>query len=252
MSKRPYISTGHAAKLLGVTPDTVLKWIKRGRLVALRTAGGHFRIPREQIDSLVEALSSSASQAQKSPPQHCWEHFAADGSVAPECRSCLVHRSRADHCWELMRYPKEAGFTACFHVKTTCDACEYFRERQHAPVRLLIVTDSAELRRRVSAGVEAQSRFRVEFASHGYDCSLQVERFRPELVVIDGSLAVDECAALCTHLANDVRIPGVKIVLAATRAGKVMERAPGVVGEVGSGFELRDLLAWVGPGTGGE
>lgn len=242
MSKRPYISTGHAAKLLGVTPDTVLKWVKKGRLIAMRTAGGHFRIPREQIDCLVETQSTSPSSGSDRPQMNCWEFFAEGGEVAANCKGCLVHRSRATRCWELARYPKEAGFNSCFHNKGPCSSCPFFREKQKAPVRLLVVSDNAELRRRLATQAETQTRFRVEFAAHGYDCSAQVDRFRPEMVLIDGTLPVDQCAGLCMHLASDPRIPGVKIIMASPRTGRVVDRAPGVVGEVAHPVSLDDVV----------
>jgi excisionase family DNA binding protein len=37
--QRNLLSTGRAAELCSVTPDTILKWIKRGRLSGVRTAG---------------------------------------------------------------------------------------------------------------------------------------------------------------------------------------------------------------------
>ena len=45
----PYLlTTGQAAKLCEVVPDTILKWIRKGRLRGTRTAGGHYRInPRD-------------------------------------------------------------------------------------------------------------------------------------------------------------------------------------------------------------
>ena len=44
--KSNLLTTGQAAKLCSVTPDTILKWLKRGRLNGVRTAGGHYRIER--------------------------------------------------------------------------------------------------------------------------------------------------------------------------------------------------------------
>ena len=46
------LSTGDVAKLFGVTPDAVLKWIKKGKLPATRTAGGHYRVTREACTAL--------------------------------------------------------------------------------------------------------------------------------------------------------------------------------------------------------
>ena len=43
------LTTGKAARFCSVKPDTVLKWIKKGRLPAARTAGGHYRIEEQDL-----------------------------------------------------------------------------------------------------------------------------------------------------------------------------------------------------------
>ena len=53
------LSTGKVAKLLSVTPDTVLKWIKNGQLPATRTAGGHYRIAQRDLDAPVATRPSA-------------------------------------------------------------------------------------------------------------------------------------------------------------------------------------------------
>jgi excisionase family DNA binding protein len=44
-----YLTTFEAAKLISVTPDSILKWIKSGKLAAFRTPGGHYRINIDNI-----------------------------------------------------------------------------------------------------------------------------------------------------------------------------------------------------------
>jgi excisionase family DNA binding protein len=227
--------------MLGVTPDTVLKWIKRGKLVAMRTAGGHFRIPREQLDCLLEARSS---QKAKSGTVCCWEYFATDGHLSTECPDCLVYKSRATRCFELVQIPKQSGFHGCFHYKGDCRSCPYYNEQLQAPVKVLVVSDSMDLRQRLLAQA-SRTRFKLEFAAHGYDCSAQVERFRPEMVVIDCALSAAVVAGLCMHLVSDPRVPGIKVVLAQARAGRSVDRAPGVVGELRHPFELTELERFV-------
>lgn len=56
-----YISTGKAARLLGVTPNTLRSWDKQGKLTSTRTPGGHrlFSVKKLQI-FLGDSLSSLA------------------------------------------------------------------------------------------------------------------------------------------------------------------------------------------------
>ena len=39
------LSTGKVAKIFGVSSNTVLNWIKEGKLDAVKTPGGHYRVP---------------------------------------------------------------------------------------------------------------------------------------------------------------------------------------------------------------
>jgi excisionase family DNA binding protein len=55
--KKPeLISTGDAARACGVSTQTIVNWIRQGRLKAATTGGGRFRV---HVDSLVEFLKSS-------------------------------------------------------------------------------------------------------------------------------------------------------------------------------------------------
>lgn len=44
-----FISTGEAAKMLRVSPKTVARWAKDGRLPHILTLGGHRRFPRSAV-----------------------------------------------------------------------------------------------------------------------------------------------------------------------------------------------------------
>src|SRR4030042_6445009 len=73
------LSTGKASKLLSVTPDTILKWIKQDKLPALRTAGGHYRVSQEAINALLSQSEETFSASQPAPEEpllYCWEFFA--------------------------------------------------------------------------------------------------------------------------------------------------------------------------------
>jgi excisionase family DNA binding protein len=51
-----YIRTAEAAKILRVSPKTVSRWAKEGRLPHVVTLGGHRRFPAAAIRQLADKL----------------------------------------------------------------------------------------------------------------------------------------------------------------------------------------------------
>jgi excisionase family DNA binding protein len=51
-----YLKTAEVADILHVSPKTVTRWAKDGRLPHSRTLGGHRRFPSSQIRKLAEGL----------------------------------------------------------------------------------------------------------------------------------------------------------------------------------------------------
>jgi len=47
------LSPRQAALRLGITYPTIKQWIYRGKLKAVKTPGGHYRIPESELDSLL-------------------------------------------------------------------------------------------------------------------------------------------------------------------------------------------------------
>jgi excisionase family DNA binding protein len=64
--RRSYLTGAQAAERLHVSPKTVSRWAKQGRLEHLRTLGGHRRYDPDYIDRLAEELTASTGQ----PDQH--------------------------------------------------------------------------------------------------------------------------------------------------------------------------------------
>ena len=80
--KKPeLLSTGEVARLCGVTRDAVLKWIKKGKLPATQTPGGHFRIPRE-------ACQGMAMEGPHEKPVVTHEGAPAESGPSPEKHRC--------------------------------------------------------------------------------------------------------------------------------------------------------------------
>jgi excisionase family DNA binding protein len=57
MAKETYLRTSEVAMMLQVSPKTVARWAKEGRLPYLATLGGHRRFPASHINRLVGSLT---------------------------------------------------------------------------------------------------------------------------------------------------------------------------------------------------
>jgi excisionase family DNA binding protein len=52
MSDSQFLTRSEVAKMLGVSPNTVTRWAREGRLACLVTLGGHHRFDREVVEQL--------------------------------------------------------------------------------------------------------------------------------------------------------------------------------------------------------
>ncbi len=51
---REYLRAAEAAALLHVSPKTISRWAKEGRVAHVVTLGGHRRFPRGEIEALAQ------------------------------------------------------------------------------------------------------------------------------------------------------------------------------------------------------
>lgn len=58
--QRGPVTVSALARSLGVAARTVREWCEQGKLTALRTVGGHWRIPREEADRLLGGRARAA------------------------------------------------------------------------------------------------------------------------------------------------------------------------------------------------
>jgi excisionase family DNA binding protein len=56
-----YLHTAEVADILHVSPKTVSRWAKEGKLPFLKTLGGHRRYPEAEICELAEGLREEAT-----------------------------------------------------------------------------------------------------------------------------------------------------------------------------------------------
>jgi excisionase family DNA binding protein len=57
-----YLSRSAVSRLLGVSPNTVTRWAREGRLPCQVTLGGHHRFDRQFIEQLRQSLHRAGSR----------------------------------------------------------------------------------------------------------------------------------------------------------------------------------------------
>jgi excisionase family DNA binding protein len=91
---RPSITTAQAAELLGVSPQTVQKWVDAGHLSAWRTVGGHRRVDAESVQRMIDARSGNpagtASAGAASADTGAHQGTSGAGRAAPGQLSIVV------------------------------------------------------------------------------------------------------------------------------------------------------------------
>jgi excisionase family DNA binding protein len=60
-----YLQTAEVAAMLHVSPKTVARWAKEGKLPFMRTLGGHRRYPEAKIQELLDQLRDPGSAVRR-------------------------------------------------------------------------------------------------------------------------------------------------------------------------------------------
>lgn len=61
-----FLTRAGVAKLLGVSPNTVTRWAREGRLPCLVTLGGHHRFDRDHVEQLRKGLTRAGDAPRES------------------------------------------------------------------------------------------------------------------------------------------------------------------------------------------
>ena len=64
------ITTTDAGEKLGVTGMTIRRWIRAGKLEAIRTVGRQIRVKESSVDALLNELSDVNPLPETQPKQH--------------------------------------------------------------------------------------------------------------------------------------------------------------------------------------
>ena len=220
------LTTGKVAQRCSVKPDTVLKWIKKGRLRAVRTMGGHFRVDERDLVPLLENVEDDEDRIDNAPacahpPLRCWEYMSDDSQE--ECQTCSAFRVHAAWCFQLVKLTHAAGHNKKFCTGSCLD-CPYYRRTHGLPTNVLVLTRDQALIQRIANGNHECLAFR--YARTGYDASAIMSVFRPALVVVDEYVLSNGDAGLVEALAADPRIPGVRILIGAREGSTYSRLAP--------------------------
>ena len=238
------LTTGKAARLCSVKPDTVLKWIKKGRLRASRTAGGHYRVEERDVTSLLAQDHTGDQEWEQrttlcSRPMRCWEYM--NHGPGTECQDCVVYQVRSGLCFRMANVVKGTAHAKKF-CTGVCQECPYYRRVNGLPTNVLVVTrDEAliqDLARRTNVAID------FRFARGGYDASAIVAVFRPAFLVLDQAVLESMGVALLEAMASDPRTAGARI-LVAVRKGLMgcHVRSSAVYAVVEEPFKADDIVS---------
>ena len=231
------VSTGQAAKLCSVTPDTILKWIKNNKIEAVQTAGGHYRIIREKLKPYMVV---SLEHIKENPLQinYCWQYHSDKDDVNEGCRECMIFKSKAEKCYLVAGLGENAGHSQTF-CTTSCYECDYFHLMNSSPISVLIISENEQLKQKLQR--EVKGNLTLKFACCGYDTSMIIQEFRPDYIIIDESMVNSNPDEICKHILNDPRVHGSQIVLAIAQQRAEKKIPEGVCASIRIPFNASDM-----------
>jgi len=238
------LTTGKAARICSVKPDTVLKWIKKGVLPATRTMGGHYRVEEQDLIQVLAPEEGDGRGEDKtlcSRPMRCWEYLS--NSPGAECQECVVYKTHATWCFRLVGVVKGTGHARRF-CSGLCQECPYYRRVHGLPANVLVVSKDEVLIRELAKNENDAVTFR--FARRGYDASATIAVFRPAFVVVDQAVVEELGITLLDALSADSRARGARVIVAVRKGSmglRTHNRA--VYATIEEPFRADDLAAIV-------
>ena len=212
--KKLFLTTTEAATMLFVAPDTVLKWVKAGKIKSYRAPGGHSRIPLESVTALLAEQNGDdfwlEPKSHKSY-QYCWQQLDPDSKIKDDCKKCLNYIYRTERCYKLRKSSDGIG---CIRIgcDMSCEECDYYKLVCDQVLNVLIMSES-----RKTLSDRPKPNFiqdmKIEFVADEYECSYIIEKFRADYFMIDLALGLKRIWTFCRHLYNDPRIPFARIIL---------------------------------------
>jgi excisionase family DNA binding protein len=88
-----YMTTTELARLCGVSRFTIINWIKRGRIKAIRTIGRHYRIPVSEALSLLRTFEEKKQTSSSRSGGHFRQQTPTTNDVE-ERGNCLTSNEK--------------------------------------------------------------------------------------------------------------------------------------------------------------
>jgi len=220
--QRDYYTTTEAAKLLSVSPDTVLKWVRAGKISSYLTPGGHARIPKEAVAQLlpnghrINATPQNQDKVRGHKFRYCWDYYAGRGQLKGDCLKCGTYLNRENRCYEV-RQNKTRFAELPLNCNIKCEDCEIHKLTEDNEVYVLLVSPSESLKEIISEE-ENQSAIALKVVSSEYECAAAIDKFRPDFIIIDSAMGAPTSKELCLSLMNDKRIPFKRIIICSRKS----------------------------------
>lgn len=247
---KAYFSTGEVASYCGVTPNAVFKWVQEGKIAANRTPGGHIRISRLSLQNFLKGKRSKASLLNRSRIyQYCWEFHSRFGRIQDNCRKCIVYKSRANRCYELVKFADEIGHSKVYCVNS-CHECDYYDMVHGELFKILVITESNDMKRTFQ-NYSNENECSVLFAENEYQCSTIIESYRPDYIIIDcrdinnTNKNSEFYQAFIENISNDLRIPLAHIIIVGKTSLCTTDSNDRISSYVEEPFSVKALLEFV-------
>ncbi|MEZ5358202.1 MAG: helix-turn-helix domain-containing protein [Candidatus Zixiibacteriota bacterium] len=212
---KTYYTTSEVARLLSVSADTVLKWVRAGKILSYRTPGGHSRIPIEAVKALLPDKSKVCRPARLEMDfptyKYCWEFNAGPDGAKRECLECVAYRSNGRRCYEMRAIPEQFGHLKLF-CKNACDECEYYRQTHSQSLAVLVISRNMEWLEQLGKQAD-ETDVRLAGATNEYQCSSTIAQFRPDFAVVDYGFGTTRTRDICRNIIQDARLPLTRIIL---------------------------------------
>jgi len=112
----------------------------------------------------------------------------------------------------MVKLPIEVGHAKSMCV-VSCDHCNYYKLVKGQRYNVLVITRRSELQVSLDADLHKVN-FNIAYVDSEYKCSMIINDFRPDYVVIDCTTFKERYHQIAKHLFEDHRLPVVRIILA--------------------------------------